>query len=486
MAIQPLRSVINANPQNTDVFQRAADPGVVQNLSTDFIQSNLTSGVGGATNPADYGSIDPATGAPRTGLIGSEAALTAGATGAESALTGATASAIGNLQYGANLGRNDIIDSATAAQDVLAGPVGNADFGRTANIAGNTVVSALAQLEGGYTPEQAQALAGTASGAGASAGQFLDTGVNEAIKKGVQVFNPFLRQGQRSNQYQAALSGALGPEAQAEAYALFNESPGQMSLRDQAERSLLRNQAATGGLGGGRVLQELQKHAIGLAQQDFQQSFDRLGTLSDRGLQAGTQIGNLRGQQAGLASDLNIARGNAQTQANIASAQNATNASIANADALTRAGLAGLSEIGLNQRAGADVVSSVGRDLLGASSAAGLARLGAQENSVQSTAELLRGTGQDLASLGGQYAGQMADINLGLGGDIAGLRANLGAQLGAGRTAAGEAIAANVQDTVSKLSTAQVDQALNIAKTLGGNADAIAQALQQAGIAQGQ
>ena len=75
----------------------------------------------------------------------------------------------------------------------------------------------------------------------------------------------------------------LGADAQAQAYAQFQESPGQAYLREQAERSLVANSAATGGLAGGNVLKELQGQAVGLAAQDFQNQFDRRGTVADRG-----------------------------------------------------------------------------------------------------------------------------------------------------------------------------------------------------------
>ena len=44
----------------------------------------------------------------------------------------------------------------------------------------------------------------------------------------------------------------LGPEAQAQAFAQYNESPGQAWAREQMEKSTLRTQNAIGG-GGGRA-----------------------------------------------------------------------------------------------------------------------------------------------------------------------------------------------------------------------------------------
>jgi hypothetical protein len=124
----------------------------------------------------------------------------------------------------------------------------------------------------------------------------------EYIERGAEGFTPYTEGGAQSQQVQLALSGALGPEAQAEAYANFQSSPGQDFLRDQAEQALLRGASATGGLGGGAIQSALQQQAMGMAQQDFGNYYDRLGGLSDRGLQASTSRGQLLGMGADFAN----------------------------------------------------------------------------------------------------------------------------------------------------------------------------------------
>lgn len=128
--------------------------------------------------------------------------------------------------------------------------------------------------------------------------------VGQTFDKGVSGLQPFVQPGQQANDLQAAYSGALGPEAQAEAYANYQSSPGQEFLQRQGERALTRNAAATGGLGGGNVRRELVGYGQGLAQQDFQNEFGRLGDVATRGLSGATTIGGLRGQQAGLQGQL--------------------------------------------------------------------------------------------------------------------------------------------------------------------------------------
>ena len=103
---------------------------------------------------------------------------------------------------------------------------------------------------------------------------------------------------------QAALAGLRGPEAQAQAFQGFQASPGQQFLQQESERALTRNAAATGGLGGGNVLRELQRQAIGLAQQDFSNQFQRgQQALGSQQLQ-GSNLANLAAQGGQLGSNL--------------------------------------------------------------------------------------------------------------------------------------------------------------------------------------
>src|SRR5690606_8117107 len=83
--------------------------------------------------------------------------------------------------------------------------------------------------------------------------------------------DPIAELGNQSGQLQAALTGALGPEAQAAALAEYQSSPGQQFLQQEQEKALLRNSAALGGgvSADGRVQTALQEQAFGRAQTDF-------------------------------------------------------------------------------------------------------------------------------------------------------------------------------------------------------------------------
>lgn len=127
----------------------------------------------------------------------------------------------------------------------------------------------------------------------------------EALLAGLQgaegQLDPFAQGGTRAFEQQQALSGALGPEAQQAAMDAFIASPGQEFQRQQGEQSISRQAATTGGLGGGAQLADLQAFGTGLAQQDFQNQFNRLGQLSQQGQQAATALG-----QFGVGTGQNI------------------------------------------------------------------------------------------------------------------------------------------------------------------------------------
>ena len=189
---------------------------------------------------AGFRAIDPMTGAPPTGLIG-----------AENALTSSANSAIRGLQSSRNLGLEDINRSSVAG------------------------IQALQQ--------------GGQAGVG-----FLD--------RGMEGFNPLAAQGGQAAGIQSALSGAMGIQAQRDA--LANLKPVSDFLTEHGERGLTRNAAALGGLGGGNVRRELVRFGQGLAGESAQQQFNNLGVTADRGFNALGSIAGLRGQQAGISQDV--------------------------------------------------------------------------------------------------------------------------------------------------------------------------------------
>ncbi len=176
--------------------------------------------------------------APPTGLIGSEEALQTAQTGALGELTSARDLSIQDLTQAGQLG----------AQEIRGGRAAGTEF--------------LGQAIGG--------------------------------------FEPFAQEGTSAGNIQAALSGALGVEAQQQA--LANLQPINTFLQEEGERAVARNAARLGGLGGGNVLKDLTRFGQGLAGQSAQQQFENLGTVAERGFGAVQNIGTLRSSQANLAA----------------------------------------------------------------------------------------------------------------------------------------------------------------------------------------
>ncbi len=110
------------------------------------------------------------------------------------------------------------------------------------------------------------------------------------------VYDPYQKDAGAAFRKQQALSGALGPDAQRQAYEEFTESPGVAFLREQGMRGL-ESKAATTGRAGGTRLKAISEFNQGLALQDFQNQFARLGTVTNTQLEA---AGNMTARTGAL------------------------------------------------------------------------------------------------------------------------------------------------------------------------------------------
>jgi len=97
---------------------------------------------------------------------------------------------------------------------------------------------------GGISKGTQQNMAQIRLGSDALQNQFDQTRQN--FQNAQQSYDPFAQQGTQAFGQQSALSGAMGADAQAQAFSQFQASPGQQYLQQQAEKALLRNAAATG------------------------------------------------------------------------------------------------------------------------------------------------------------------------------------------------------------------------------------------------
>lgn len=186
---------------------------------------------------------------------------------------------------------------------------------------GATVISVVASSKASKAAGKASA---AQSQAALSAAQIQADSEAKALKamqeqyqetKGILM--PFVTPGSQANQLQAALSGALGPEAQQQAYDNYQEGPGVEWAREQGMRGIEAELASTG-RGGGARLKAISRFNQGLALQDFGNSFNRLGVVTSTGLSAAQAIGGIgSANAAGQANTImqsGVGQANAMTQ----------------------------------------------------------------------------------------------------------------------------------------------------------------------------
>lgn len=134
---------------------------------------------------------------------------------------------------------------------------------------------------------------------------------------------PYSEGGLPAFQQQQALSGALGQEAQQTAYDQYTESPGVAFARERGLRGIERSAAAPGGsdLFGGNVEKAKIDFSQGLAMQDFNNYWNRLGSVTNTGLAATQAIGGVGSQAASGQAQLTAGAGQSLADAGVAKAQ---------------------------------------------------------------------------------------------------------------------------------------------------------------------
>lgn len=251
--------------------------------------------------------------------------------------------------------------------------------------------------------------------------------VGDIYERGLGYLNPYMQTGNKANDLQAALSGSMGAAAQQQAFNNYQQSPGVAFAQQEGERALLRNASATGGLGGGNVLRDLTKLAAGTFMQDYNNQFQQIGQVADRGYGAATTGAGLEGQQGQVQAGLgqfaaNIPMRVAEGQAGM---QFQAGRDIGNAVSNTTTALSNL----INQQ-GAGMADMTGNNANNINSLYQSA-MGGDANAKEQLAALLSNLSTNNASMqsslpqtqqqGTNYLGQLGQVASGVGGLAAGL-----------------------------------------------------------------
>jgi len=405
----------------------------IQGLYAQGRGDTVTTGAGQtAVTPASASAVAQRPGSVgQTGLAGAERASGAGLAAANQAIANALATSRGDILGLTGLARGELDVGAGQAAEAI---TGGTQAGLSAFYQGLGGVRTDLQAAQEAAAQQYRAGLGDITAARDLAAQQVADAFGQAGAR----FDPYSQAGQAALQQQLALSGALGQEAFQQAY---QESPQMQFLREQGERAALRTAAARGGLGGGRVMQELSRFNTGLASQDLQQQIGNLAALGGQGLQATgqqAQLGAQAGQlQAGLQTD--AARQLAAQRGQLAASQLGTGGQLAGLG--TMAGQQGLSTL-----------TGAGSQLADIASGRALAQ-----------SQLASGAGRQLADIG--MTGGLA-----LGANLYGTGQDISAQ----RFQAGRDIASNIQAQIAALSALQSGQGADIANLLGGQASTLA------------
>lgn len=216
-------------------------------------------------------------------------------------------------------------------------------FGLSAAALGSIAVGGATLVSGMMQADAASSAAGAQSAA-AQAGIDEQRRQFDAVKQLLQPFvsagteaigglSPYAAAGAPALEQQQALLGLRGPEAERAAIERIQGGETFKSLASQGEEALLQRASATGGLRGGNVQGALAQFRPQLLSSLIEQQYGRLGGLTSlgerstqnlaqlgqasaagvgtAGLQTGTNVANLLGQQGAAQAGAEIAQGKA-------------------------------------------------------------------------------------------------------------------------------------------------------------------------------
>jgi len=124
----------------------------------------------------------------------------------------------------------------------------------------------------------------------------------EALRDAAGTFQPFAVGGAEAAQQEAALSGALGPEAQQNAINAQVDSPFTKFIEERGRAQIGQSFAAGNSLGGGERLKALTEFGQSVATKSLSQQLQNLRNVRQGGFNATTNIADLISRAGGVES----------------------------------------------------------------------------------------------------------------------------------------------------------------------------------------
>jgi len=179
-------------------------------------------------------------------------------------------------------------------------------------VGGATLISGMAQADA------AKSAAATQAGS-AQAGIEEQRRQFDAVQK---LLAPYVSAGQPALEAQQAFLGLRGPEEERAAIERISSGETFKALAGQGEEALLQRASATGGLRGGNIQGALAQFRPALLSSLIENQYTRLGGMTslgqqsavgvgNAGMQTGTNVANLLGQQGAAQAGGQIAQGKA-------------------------------------------------------------------------------------------------------------------------------------------------------------------------------
>jgi len=450
------RAILGSTAQSVGVSRQGFDAqytriNALPPTEQDAAFANMASNIG--QRVAQLTGEDPST---IVNDLGNNAGFNETAMGIAKAATGRTAA--GSITSGGFGAGRDI-----TAQVVQTGP-GSESPSETLNMDITTPAINMVQMaDGSYVPQEAapgtgfygamenldtgerQSLSALAQGTGIARGDVMtgrDTSLatlsaakNEAFGR----LQPYTDAGRAALDKEAALTGAFGPEAQQAAIDAYIETPGQKYLREQQEQTLLRNTAAIGGLGGGRVRTALQEQAMNIASTNMQQDLTNLRSLAMRGQEADTTGANIAQATGSQAAGIQMSA--AQQLAALAEALGTNSANLINMTAQQRSDLAMRAGLSL-----ADLEQAIGSAQAGALGEFGSKIAATQAGSIADVAKLGETRATNMLTSQQNLAQILANIGIGAGSKISDLQVAGGSAAAAGAQQQGQIAAQTINN----------------------------------------